>query len=165
MRKWNGKKAQVFTGLNTQACMHTRKNHCHTKLHLHILILAETWLDWLIICPVGTQVCQFKVPASICKWLSYLTLVRLCSMDQVSVHRGSFMADQAYWLLQEEIACLPAVSQPDLNMRFKSKALLEISKSFGSKLMIALIYGWHICRVGLPGSLLSSWAQDEAPEK
>lgn len=37
--------------------------------------------------------------------------------------------------------CSVTVSQPDLNMRFKSKALLEISKSFGSKLMIALIYG------------------------
>lgn len=51
-------------------------------------------LDWLIFCLAGRWVCQFKVAASICKWLYCLTLARLCSMDQVLRMRAS-PGDQA----------------------------------------------------------------------
>lgn len=46
-------------------------------------------LDWLIFCLAGRWACQFKVAASICKWLHCLTLVRFCSMDQVLQMRAS----------------------------------------------------------------------------
>lgn len=71
-------------------------------------------LDRFIFCLVGRWVCQFKVPVSICKWLHCLTLVWLCSMDQVLQMRASPVMELYGWasilIPAGELACLSAVS-------------------------------------------------------
>lgn len=69
-QKWNGRKSTGIISIEA-----------HTHTH---------WLrsDLVIFCAVGRQVCHFKVSASVCKWVSCLTLVWFCTTDKALKKRA-----------------------------------------------------------------------------